>query len=111
MAYKEMTEYWKEHGIEPVQQVVVAAACFLSHCQPILVGARHWDSVMRGQFAGIEGRSAIPSGAWKQGFIDQFGTFLTREEAMQIAKAAGQKIDINRGCGGNDKKLYSEGLY
>ena len=51
------------------------------------------------------------TGKFEQGFIDQFGDFYNRQEAMQIAKEAAQDIDIERGCGGNDKKLYSEGLY
>tara|TARA_R110000822_G_scaffold68435_7_gene166500 strand:+ start:249 stop:428 length:180 start_codon:yes stop_codon:yes gene_type:complete len=43
-----------------------------------------------------------------QGFIDQFGQFLTREEAHVIAKKNGQ---IVKRCGGDEKTLYSENLY
>ena len=46
---------------------------------------------------------------WEQGFIDQFGEFYNRREAMVIAIAGGQEIDIKRGCGGDAKILYSEG--
>ena len=43
-----------------------------------------------------------------QGFIDQRGNFLTREEAWIVAEASGQII---RRVGGDGKKLYSENLY
>lgn len=44
----------------------------------------------------------------EQGFVDQFGTFLTREEALPIARAAGQ---IRFRCGGDEIRLYSDNLY
>jgi hypothetical protein len=44
----------------------------------------------------------------EQGFVDQHGVFLTREEAMEIARAAGQ---IVRRCGGDSIRLFSENLY
>ena len=46
---------------------------------------------------------------WKsaeQGFIDQYGDFVTREDALPIARAAGQI----RGKIGT-KELFSENLY
>jgi hypothetical protein len=47
-----------------------------------------------------------------QGFVDQYGVFMTREEAYRVAEAAGQ-IAYPEPCGqGLDgPKLYSEGLY
>lgn len=45
----------------------------------------------------------------EQGFIDQWGDFMTREEAYKVAKLAGQYIDPDRNC--SDTILYSEGLY
>lgn len=74
----------------------------------VICGARHWDRVMHAQI------SAIDSAAWShrisevQGFIDNHGNFLTREEAHIIAKAAGQ---IKHRCGGDEKRLFSENLY
>ena len=100
-----MCDYWIEHGIVKPQQVVVCAACVVGDV--ILCGARHWDKVMRTQAKAL----GIKYVADKQGFIDQFGDFLTREEAMNIAIAAGQKVDIKEGCGGDKMNLYSEGLY
>ena len=55
------------------------------------------------------------TGNWKetespviQGFIDQFGQFLTREEAWPIAE---RNTQIIRRVGGDGIKLYSENLY
>jgi hypothetical protein len=85
-------------------QVVVCAANIFPNGL-ILCGARHWDKVMRAQAdaCGCKG------GTEKQGFIDQFGKFLTRAEAMEIVKANGQKFDYNRN--GDNSDLFSEGLY
>ena len=45
---------------------------------------------------------------WEQGFIDQRGEFMTREEAHKVATESGQII---RRCGGDDGRLFSENLY
>jgi hypothetical protein len=100
-----MPDYWKDNNLIKPQQVVVCAACRKDNI--ILAGARHYDKVMRSQ-ARFMGMSMLE---FEEGFIDQFGDFLTREEAMKIAIAAGQKVDIERGCGGDREELYSEGLY
>ena len=44
----------------------------------------------------------------EQGFVDQYGKFLTRPEAWIVAEQAGQII---RRCGGDGVNLYSENLY
>lgn len=76
----------------------------------LLVGARHWDFLMRHQRARADHLfDSRPSE--EQGFIDQHGAFMTRTEAWKVAEAAGQIL--NR-CGGDDKNggtLYSENLY
>ena len=47
-----------------------------------------------------------------QGFVDQHGGWLSREEAYTVAQAAGQIIRPDAcGEGLNGPKLYSEGLY
>lgn len=48
-------------------------------------------------------------GAAEQGFIDQFGTFYNREEAMQIVLEGNQHFNITRN--GGNVALFSEGLY
>jgi hypothetical protein len=51
-----------------------------------------------------------------QGFVDQRGVYMTREEAFGVAWQAGQIFDL-AACGrtvtdgGEACKLYSEGLY
>ena len=72
----------------------------------IICGARHYDAIMRAQINAAEGEEF-----WKhceQGFIDQRGNFLTREEAKEIADRQGQ---IRRRCGGDAKRLFSENIY
>lgn len=75
----------------------------------IIVGARHFDSVMRTTMSIINPDISH----WKklgheQGFIDKFGNFRSREEAKKIAEEAGQ---IVRRCGGDETELFSENLY
>ena len=71
----------------------------------MVIGIRRFDKFMRGQMDQIRGPRWAAS---EQGFIDQFGTFLTRKEALEIAKREGQ---IVRRCGGDEKELFSENLY
>jgi hypothetical protein len=87
-------------------QRVVCAAC--KKGDVILLGARHFDGWMHRQMDAM-GRDKLPGA--EQGFIDQFGNFLTRTEAWRIAFSQGQVI---RRCGGDHADggtLYSENLY
>lgn len=86
-----------------MQRIVCAAN--RSPCGIIVCGPRHWDTVMRQQIQLIGEEKFTRA---EQGFVDQFGTFLTREEAFVVAQAAGQ---ILRRCGGDEGRLYSENLY
>ncbi len=98
-----MTDYWTENNIEKPQQIIVCAANRYPTGE-ILVGARHWDNLMREQ-AEARGLGMECS----QGFINQFGEFLTRKEAFAIVKSNGQAFDQERN--GSDELLFSEGLY
>lgn len=72
----------------------------------IVTGARHFDSVMMEQ---IKRGPAVDD--WRgadQGFIDQKGNYLTREEAHVIASANKQ---ILRRVGSDECSLFSENLY
>jgi hypothetical protein len=71
----------------------------------ILCSPRHWDGTAHALVSRLEECSF--RGA-EQGFVDQRGEFLTREEAHHVALKAGQII---RRCGGDDGCLYSENLY
>jgi hypothetical protein len=71
----------------------------------ILCGPRHWDSVMRRQADAIgwdDRRTA------EQGFIDQWGNFMTREEARFVAVKNGQVSEDDLL---DENELYSEDLY
>ena len=71
----------------------------------IIVGPRHFDTTM----VHAIGRMNLPAQTYVQGFIDQRGDFLTREEAWVIASDAGQIVRI---VPGNDRQqLFSENLY
>lgn len=86
------------------QQVVVCAA-IRNAAYEVICGPRHFDAVMRAQISGQSWKGA------DQGFVDQFGEYLTRQEAWNVAEAAGQ---IRYRVGGDDREggtLYSENLY
>jgi hypothetical protein len=72
----------------------------------IICGARHYDSVMHSQI--LASNDDWTKSEIDQGFIDQRGAFLTRQEAYIIATERGQ---IKRRVGGDDGKLFSENLY
>lgn len=90
-------------------RVVVCAATLLiteGHDSVVLLGARHWDQSMHNQLSCQE--EYFDKADETQGFIDQFGVFMTREEAFEVATAAGQ---IKYRCGGDEGVLFSENLY
>lgn len=95
-------------------QVIVCAA--IRRNGLIICGARHFDPIMR---AALKAMSTDHKG-WEQGFIDNKGTFLTREEAWKIADREGQirretgfeEFSNPRKAGvGDEGKLFSENLY
>jgi len=82
----------------------------------IACGARHFDAVMRRQIV----LCGLDFEDWEQGFIDQYGNFLTRAEAWKIADARGQirrrtALENNpnprRANIGDEGLLFSENLY
>lgn len=86
----------------PVPRYVVCAANRIGDV--ILCGARHWDKVMHAQAdaMNLDDRKA------EQGFIDQFGAFMTRDEALEVVRTNGQQLA--RPIDTYDT-LYSENLY
>jgi len=75
----------------------------------VLLGARHWDTWMVEQAH----PHRIRGGDEEQGFIDQYGNFLTRKEAWVIAKRQNQIIRYVAGQSSEtvDDILWSENLY
>lgn len=111
------------HGDPKTEWKVVAAANRHKPSGLIIAGARHFDKVMRAQIFAIQGfdKTAAALGIWNgmsssidwkdldQGFIDNYGDFLTREEAWYLADHNNQII--NQGLYGRIGYLYSENLY
>lgn len=102
----------EEHArIEPKRRIVCAA--IRAADGDLLLGIRHYSPDMHRQIeARVDGAKFHHRLDEDQGFVDQFGKFMTREEAWSIAAAAGQ-IPYPDACGFglNGPKLYSEGLY
>ncbi len=82
----------------PIGRRVVCAALRSKTHDIIVCGPRHWDNLCR----------APSKDGWEQGFVDQRGTFMTREEAWVVALEAGQII---RRVGGDGSRLFSENIY
>lgn len=75
----------------------------------VIIGIRHYSVDMHRQInARWDGEKFHHRHGADQGFVDQHGVYLTREEAYQVAKEAGQ---ITRPEACISDKLYSEGLY
>lgn len=75
----------------------------------LLLGIRHYSTDMHNQLSVRADREKFKCRHGDdQGFVDQFGVYLTRKEAWIVAEAAGQ---IVRRCGGDGEELFSENLY
>ena len=103
-------EYWESNGLEKPVTKIVCAASIIEHNgkEILLVGARHFDSQMRNQIENL----GLKNGDYKrkeQGFIDQFGYFHNRKEALKIVLENGQPFDPKRN--GSNEELFSEGIY
>lgn len=106
-----MIDHWEDNNIEKPRQFVVCAAC--KYGDVIIAGARHYDSVMHSQLKAFPEKGEVRMmnrGLVIQGFINQFGEFLSREEAIKIVLGNDQPIDLTRN-GHQDRELYSEALY
>lgn len=85
---------------------IVVCAALRHRDGTVILGLRHFDRFMRltiNRLGGVE--------EWEraeQGFVDQVGNFLTRSEALVVAREANQ---IRRRVGGDSNALYSENLY
>lgn len=102
------------NDIKPARRIVCAA-----NRDPginlLLLGPRHWDATMRSQYQIIDGlydlEERVTPMFEEQGFIDQHGIFLSRQEAWKVAEAAGQIIQRVGGDESDGGTLYSENLY
>lgn len=96
------------------QRIVCAANRNTLHPDIVVCGARHFDMVMHSIIGKLpselkEGKSESRSnhGLWEQGFIDNRGQFLTRQEALKVAKQGDQLIQKTH----PKDILFSEDLY
>jgi hypothetical protein len=71
----------------------------------IICGVRHWDMIMRLTMAGLK----LKAPNAMQGFVDNHGYFVTREQAWEIALAAKQFNPAKHV--GPQGELFSEDLY
>lgn len=106
----DVTNWTPPEDVKP--WIVCAANRFVCGSETTIVpGPRHFDETMYALIEALYPHGNMPPGsAWEQGFIDQFGRFYTREEAMKVVKENGQPFNADR-QGGQDEILYSEGLY
>ena len=79
----------------------------------LLLGIRHYSGDMHSQImARHDGRKFNNRLDADQGFVDQRGVWMSREEAYKVALAAGQlRYPEACGVGLDGPRLYSEGLY
>ena len=100
---------------EPTTQPwIVCAACRNSKSGTIVAGARHFDKIMKETIEQMCPDMTKMLDHWRngwtqadQGFIDQWGRFYERDEALQLAQQ-------NEQCFRNPEavyELYSEDLY
>lgn len=95
------TEWKPDYSVTP-RRIVCAA---MRKEGRIVTGARHYDKVMRSQMEAAEG--LVWWRGCRQGFIDQFGDFIDREEAWKIAE---EQEQIRRDVASKGV-LFSENLY
>lgn len=96
---------WEKYGTR------LNIVCAANRYKDIIVsGPRHYSNNMRlaiDALGGIELLHAYAGDDYEQGFIDQYGTFHNRKEAMVLAKASGQ---IMYTAGLSTDELFSEHL-
>lgn len=101
-----------EEIVKPIRRVVCAA--IRAADGELLLGIRHYSPDMHRQIEQRrDGHKFTHRMDEDQGFVDQFGKWLSREEAYVLAEVNGQiyRPDAN-GMGLDGRhKLYSEGLY
>lgn len=92
----------------PMERRVVCAAIRASEGS-VLLGIRHYSADMHAQIAARrDGEKFKHRHDEDQGFVDQHGVYMTREEAYQVALAAGQvRYPDACGQGLDGPKLYS----
>lgn len=99
--------------VVPVDIRRVVCAAIRASDGDVLLGIRHYSRDMHAQIEKrTDGERFMHRHDEDQGFVDQHGVFMSREEAYKVAFAAKQITDFAAcGVGLDGNKLYSEGLY
>ncbi len=90
---------------------IICAALRSRESGILLLGPRHFDATMANTIDLLDTSGAVPSSVWKtaeQGFIDQYGVFYDRTQALKVA-LEGYLISPENAIGKTE--LYSEDLY
>lgn len=91
------------------QRRVVCAALRGDGRNDFILGLRHYSQDMVTQIdLRFDSNDFYCLSGDNQGFVDNFGKYMTRKEAYQVALAANQII-YPEAC--TNEELYSEGLY
>lgn len=95
---------YDENGVPQFNKRVVITAANRFKCGSVVLGIRHWCPKM----CEMVDRLGLDSADHEQGFVDQFGHFLTREEAFMVVYVNNQKLRMPPL---EDGVLYSENLH
>lgn len=100
-------------GGDSIRNRRIVCAAIRANDGDLLLGIRHYSRDMHHQIsARRDGDKFLRRLDEDQGFVDQHGNWLSREEAYEVAMAAGQIAHPGScGAGLNGPKLYTEGLY
>jgi hypothetical protein len=97
-----------DFDIAPLAEQKIVCAAQRNYAGIIVTGARHFDRTMVNMMELLDPQWKHQWSQSECGFIDQFGTFLTREQAWIVALRNNQII---KRVGGDEGCLYSENLY
>ncbi len=90
------------------KRIVVCAAN--RYEETVFIGVRHFCPLMRQNMEGHDIPWLRKTFGETQGFIDQYGEFMDRFEALKVAIEAGQ-INVHRLKTPPEDRLFSEDLY
>ncbi|QHQ14553.1 hypothetical protein GMW39_00830 [Pectobacterium parmentieri] len=93
----------------PQRRVVCAANKYQSEDgELIFIGVRHFCPLMRQNIG--KSIELVDRKTEVQGFVDQFGVFMDRRQALEVAKNSGQ-LNVHRIKSWPVGELFSEDLY
>lgn len=96
------------------QRIIVCAALRFPHLDLVIPGARHYSEDIHRLMNKLKEHGLMPKKREQavgenQGFLDNFGNYWNREDALVIARAAHQLDGKEKS--GSETELFSEDLY